>query len=112
MPHPGTLVPQTRFHAKETGTSKPQSWFRFYGAPQEENRYLTYLGAQPASKKQPHNIRMPLSNKQVTWLLVKAPADLNEQEQQELAMLREASPTADQVYHLVQEFGQMVRERQ
>ncbi|GER89653.1 transposase [Dictyobacter vulcani] len=84
----------------------------YHGSERAVYRYLTYLSAQTSSKQEPHRIQLPLSNKRVTWLLVKPPEDLDEQEQQELGMLRQASATAEQVYHLVQEFGQMVRQHQ
>jgi transposase len=48
----------------------------------------------------------------MTWLLVKKPSELDEQEQQNLALLRQSSGIADRAYELVQAFGQMVRERQ
>ncbi len=42
---------------------------------------------------------------------MRRPADLDETEQAELAVIRQASPTADTVYELVQEFMQMLRQR-
>jgi transposase len=70
------------------------------------------LQAQSSQKDLPQAMLPALSSKRVTWLLVKSPTDLDEQEQQDLTMLRQASVAADTAYHLVQAFGQMVRERQ
>jgi transposase len=43
---------------------------------------------------------------------VKPPTDLDEEEQDDLSILRDGSATAENVSHLVQTFGQMVRLRQ
>lgn len=48
----------------------------------------------------------------MTWLLVKEPSELDEQEQEDLALLKQSSGTAERAYQLVQAFGRMVRERQ
>ncbi|GAC1565138.1 MAG: hypothetical protein NVS2B2_34700 [Ktedonobacteraceae bacterium] len=53
-----------------------------------------------------------LSSKRASWLFVKQPTELDEEEPDELSLLREGSATAERVYHLVQAFGQMVRLRQ
>ncbi len=51
------------------------------------------------------------SAKRVTWLFLRKPADLNEAEQEELRLIRQASPTAERAYHLVEAFMQMLRGR-
>ncbi len=51
------------------------------------------------------------SAKEATWLFIRPLKDLDEQEQQELAAVRQASETAETIYHLVQGFLQMVRTR-
>ena len=44
------------------------------------------------------------------WLFVRDPADLQEQEQRALTAIRQASPTADTVYTLAQQFMRMIRQ--
>ena len=51
------------------------------------------------------------SAKKTTWLFIRSLKDLNEKEQQELVALRQASETAETIYHLVQAFLQIVRTR-
>ncbi|GAC1350886.1 MAG: hypothetical protein NVSMB27_37740 [Ktedonobacteraceae bacterium] len=46
------------------------------------------------------------------WLLAKKPEDLHEEEQAELSRLLETTEEVRLVYHLLQEFLQIVRERQ
>lgn len=84
----------------------------YRGSERAVYRYLTRLQAQSLPEGLPEAVLPSLSAKQVTWLLVKEPADLDEEEQQNLSTLCQASATAETVYHLVQAFGQMVRERQ
>ena len=47
----------------------------------------------------------------MVWLFVRAPSDLEETEEQDLALMCQASPTANMVYELVQEFMTMLRHR-
>ena len=51
------------------------------------------------------------SAKDAVWLFVRAPSDLEETEKQDLALMCQASPTANVVYELVQEFMTMLRHR-
>ena len=51
------------------------------------------------------------SAKGTTWLFIRRFKDLDEQEQQELAAIRQASETAETIYQLVQVFLQIVRTR-
>jgi transposase len=50
------------------------------------------------------------SARRATWLFVRHPDDLNEIQQRELALIREASPNAEAAYSLVRAFMQMIRE--
>lgn len=50
--------------------------------------------------------------KDAVWLFVRAPSDLEEAEKQDLALIRQASPIANMVYELVQDFMTMLRHRQ
>jgi transposase len=51
------------------------------------------------------------SAKDAVWLFVHAPSDLEETEKQDLALMCQASPTANIVYEVVQEFMNMLRHR-
>jgi transposase len=51
------------------------------------------------------------SAKETTWLFLRPLDDLDEKEQHELAAIRQASETAETIYHLVQGFLQIVRTR-
>ena len=50
--------------------------------------------------------------KKAVWWFIRDPSDLKEKEQQALAVIRQASPTADTVYELAQDFMQMLHRRQ
>ncbi len=50
--------------------------------------------------------------KKAVWWFIRDPSDLKEKEQQALAAIRQASPTADTVYELAQDFLQMLRRRE
>lgn len=65
---------------------------------------------QEASTTQPNPLLM-LSVRQATWLFFRRKADLKEDEQENLRRLRQASPSAEAAYHLVETFLHMVRER-
>jgi transposase len=83
------------------------------GSERAVYRYLTFLQEQSGSQGVPKGeAPVVLSSKKMTWLLMKEPSTLDEEEKQALWMLRKTSPTAEVVYHLVQDFGQMVRLRQ
>jgi transposase len=47
---------------------------------------------------------------QATWLFFRKQADLKEAEQENLRLVRQASPKAEAAYQLVEKFLQMVRE--
>jgi transposase len=50
------------------------------------------------------------SAQEAVWLFVRDPGDLKEKEQEELTAIRQASPTADTVYTLAQQFMRMIRQ--
>jgi transposase len=50
--------------------------------------------------------------KQAVWWFIRDPSDLKEKEQQALEAIRQASPTADTVYELAQDFMHMLRHRE
>jgi transposase len=54
---------------------------------------------------------LDFSAKEAVWLFVRAPSDLEETEKQDLALMCQASPTANMIYELVQEFMNMLRHR-
>ena len=84
----------------------------YRGSERAVYRYLSFLNMQSVPLELPKALLPALSSKRTTWLLVKEPSELDEEEQQALSTLRQASATAEVVYHLVQDFGQMVRLRQ
>jgi transposase len=51
------------------------------------------------------------SAKESVWLFMRRPADLDETEKQNLALICQASPTATRVYELAQDFMNMLRHR-
>lgn len=53
-----------------------------------------------------------LTAQKAVWLFVRDLADLSKKEQEELAAIRQASPTADTVYGLTQDFMCMLRHRE
>ena len=83
-----------------------------HGSERAVSRFLAFLQAQSSLPGESAGLFPSLSSKQTTWLLVKKPSELDEEEQQVLSFLRQASTTAETAYHLIQAFGQMVRERQ
>jgi len=51
------------------------------------------------------------SAQRATWLFVRQPEKLDETQHNELALIRQASPSAEAAYYLAQAFMQMIRER-
>lgn len=84
----------------------------YRGSERAVYRYLTFLKEQAFSQELPQAPLPLLSSKKTTWLLVKEASKLDEEEQEALTRLRQTSTTADVVYPLLQDFGQMVRLRQ
>ena len=67
------------------------------------------------AKAQEHPLSpAPLENfsaQRATWLFVCQPDKLDETQQEELALIRQASPSAETAYRLAQAFMQMIREQ-
>ena len=55
--------------------------------------------------------RSPVLARQAVFLLLRRPEKLEAEDQETLALLRSLHPEVDQVYELVQQFTQMLRER-
>jgi transposase len=51
------------------------------------------------------------SAQRATWLFLRHPDELNETQHTELALIRQASPSAETAYRLAQAFMQMIREQ-
>jgi transposase len=67
-------------------------------------------GNQSASLTPPTPLRT-LSVQQATWLFFRKPDELKEEERENLRVIRQASPSIEIAYRLVEQFLQMVRER-
>jgi transposase len=98
----------------------------YQGSPKAMYNYLARLRTAPgrASKsspaaKPPKRKSRPLppapldnfSAQRATWLFVCQPEQLDEQQQAELRLIRQASPSAEMAYCLTQAFMQMLREQ-
>jgi len=66
--------------------------------------------SKPASSIQP-NLLLTLSASQATWLFFRRPEDFKPEDQEHLQQLRQANPSLEVTYQLVEEFLHMVRER-
>jgi transposase len=69
--------------------------------------------AKPQGRKSISSSSAPLENfsaQRATWLFVYQPENLDEIQQAELALIRQASPSAEAAYGLAQAFMQMMRE--
>jgi transposase len=69
----------------------------------ESSQELLQVPLLPVAKRQ-------LSARQASWLLVRSPEDLDDEEQAALIHMRQASSDLDRAYVLAQEFGQIIRE--
>jgi transposase len=79
--------------------------------PQADSSKSTPFKAQKhKSVPPPAPLLENFSARQATWLLVRRPSDLDETQQKELALMRQASPTVEEAYRLTQAFMQMIRE--
>ena len=67
-------------------------------------------GKAERSQVVPETSLQHLCAQEAVWLFVRDPADLQEQEQSALTAIRQASPTADTVYTLAQQFMRMIRQ--
>ena len=71
------------------------------------------LPSKPRGPKSVPLLPVPLENfsaRRATWLFVHQPEKLDETQQQELALMRQASPSAEAAYGLAQAFMHMIRE--
>ena len=83
-------------------------------------RFLRSLRGYPASSqgRAEHTQTLPetplqqFAAHQAVWLFVRDPSDLKKTEQEELTAIRQASPTANTIYELVQDFMLMIRHRE
>jgi transposase len=75
------------------------------------------LGSLPSKPQRRQSVLAsptPLENfsaQRATWLFVRQPEELDGTQQAELALIRQASPSAETAYCLAQAFMQMIRKR-
>jgi transposase len=82
----------------------------FHGAPQNS---AWHHAPKSQRRKSAFPSPAPLENfsaQRATWLFIHQPEELDETQQAELALIRQASPSAETAYYLAQAFMQMVRE--
>jgi len=89
----------------------------YKGSSRSVYRFLAQLkeGSAPIgepSSTAPDSVALQWTAKQAVWWFIRDPSDLKEKEQQALATIRQASPTADTAYALVQDFLQMLHHRE
>ncbi len=84
----------------------------FTGGNSLVRAYIAYLRTHPEQATQPRKQRAGVSPREVRWLLAKKPENLPEEEQAKLSRVLETTEDMRLVYHLLQTFLQMVRERQ
>jgi transposase len=97
----------------------------YKGSPKAMYNYLATLRTphvrscklspvKPQKRKSIPSSPAPLENfsaKSATWLFVCQPEKLGEMQQEELELIRQASPSAEAAYGLAQAFMQMIREQ-
>jgi transposase len=74
----------------------------------------TSTPSKPRERKSVPSSPTPLENfsaQRASWLFVCQPDELDEAQRAELALIRQASPSAETAYRLTQKFMQMLRER-
>lgn len=75
-----------------------------------------FLAALKSRRPDPGDVpEWPLQDftaREAVWLFIRDPDDLDDTEREELAAIRQASETAASMYHLVQDFMQMVHRRE
>ena len=77
---------------------------RFLQTLREKRRPLTNLAPSSPAEQ--------FSARKAVWLFIREQTSLTTREQEELTFIRQASPTAERAYGLVQDFLTMVRKRQ
>jgi transposase len=75
-------------------------------------RHLEAVRRKTSSELEEAGVLDHFSAKKAVWLFVRPFDDLSKKEQEELLAMRQASATAETIYHLVQEFFRLVRSRQ
>ncbi len=97
----------------------------YKGSPKAMYNYLATLRTpqsdtaqsiplKPRRRKSVPSSPVPLENfsaQRATWLFLCHPEKLDEMQQEELALIRQASPSAETAYDLAQAFMQMIREQ-
>jgi transposase len=97
----------------------------YKGSPKAMYNYLATLrtprsntstscSSKPRERKSVPSSPAPLENfsaQRATWLFVCQPDELDERQQAELALIRQASQSAETAYRLAQAFMQMIREQ-
>ena len=78
--------------------------YRYLEALQHRKRHID-------PEEVPQTLLQHFSSKEAVWWFIRAPADLEETERQELRLLCQGSPKAQQFYDLIQAFMQMVHHR-
>ena len=92
----------------------------YKGSSRAVYRFLAQLkqGSVPTGRnaQQSQAVLKPLAEqwtaKQAVWWFIRDPSDLKEKERRALAVIRQASPTANTVYELAQDFMHMLRHRE
>lgn len=89
----------------------------YQGSSRPIYRFLNQLkkSAAPSGERSPAVAQSPVEQwtaKKAVWWFLRDPSNLKENEQQVLAAIREASPTAHTAYAFVQDFMQMLRRRE
>jgi len=121
------LLPVKRDFAKSLLTAKLEREVRakgYKGSQRGVYRYLATLEpsafpnisrasvstSRQAASSMSSNPPLTISVQQATWLFFRKQADLKEAEQENLRLVRQASPKAEAAYQLIEKFLQMVRE--
>jgi transposase len=92
----------------------------YKGSTRTVYRFLAQLkeGSTPPREKAQRSSAVPESlveqwtAQKAVWWFIRDPSDLKKKEQKALEIICQASPTADNVYGLVQDFMQMLRHRE
>ena len=90
---------------------------RLQGYPGSVRIVQRFLQTLRDDHRRPQDLLPPSPTEQFSaraavWLFIRAPEDLTDEEQAELACIRQASVTAERTYGLVQDFLTMVRKRE
>src|SRR5205814_2031015 len=79
-----------------------------------QRQVLGSLPSKPQRRKRALAEPAPLENfsaQRATWLFLRQAEELDQTQQAELALIRQASPSAETAYGLAQAFMQMIREQ-